>query len=284
MPLRPGASVAGRPNHAPRNRSSRVGALSRPFLLAQISDLHLGERARDGVEPEGCVRAVVGRLEALPNPIDALLISGDLAEHGSRKEYKLAQKLVGGLGVPVHVLPGNHDDRKKMRKSLGIPGEGDAPIDYAVDLGPLRLVVIDSTIPGEDRGDFLPAQLERLEAELAEAPEQPTIVAMHHPPLVTAIADWDSVIMAPADRRALAAVIARHPQVRAIVGGHLHRVTASTLAGRPVLAAPSTYLQARPDFVAETVELYAGAPGFALHALRGEEFSTQVEILASNRP
>jgi 3',5'-cyclic AMP phosphodiesterase CpdA len=139
--------------------------------------------------------------------------------------------------------------------------------------------VIDSTIPGEDRGDFLPEQLERLEAELAEAPEQPTILAMHHPPLVTAIPDWDGVIMAPADRDALAAVVDRHPQVKVIVGGHLHRVTTSTLAGRPVLAAPSTYLQARPDFVAETVELHAGAPGFALHALRDGELSTQVEIV-----
>jgi hypothetical protein len=67
--------------------------------------------------------------------------------------------------------------------------------------------------------------------------------------------------------------------VRAIVAGHLHRVTASTLAGRPVLAAPSTYLQARPDFGAEKVKLYAGAPGFVVHALRGEELSSQIEIV-----
>jgi 3',5'-cyclic AMP phosphodiesterase CpdA len=253
--------------------------LRRPFVLAQISDLHLGEKARDGVEPEGCLRTVVAGLEALPDPIDALLISGDLAEHGSRKEYKLAQELVGGLGVPVHVLPGNHDDRTKLRKSFGIPGEGDAPIDYAVDLGALRLAVIDSTMAGEDRGGFDPGQLERLDAELAAAPGQPAIVAMHHPPLATGMADWDGVNLPPSERGALAEVIARHPQVKAIVGGHLHRVATATLAGRPVLAAPSAYLQARPAFVAEKIKLHAGAPGFALHVLRGEELSIQVEIL-----
>jgi 3',5'-cyclic AMP phosphodiesterase CpdA len=254
--------------------------LSRPLLLAQISDLHLGEPARDGIEPEGCLREVVAALGRLPNRPDAILVSGDLAEHGAAAEYRLAAEAIGALGVPVHVLPGNHDDRATMRAAFAIPGDGDAPVDYSVDLGPLRLVVVDSTIPGEDRGSFEAGQLERLDAELAAAPERPAIVAMHHPPLTTAMADWDGVNLPAPERRALAQVIGRHPHVRAIVGGHLHRLSTSTLAGRPVLAAPSTYLQARPDFVAETVELYAGAPGFALHALRDGELSTQVEILA----
>jgi 3',5'-cyclic AMP phosphodiesterase CpdA len=253
--------------------------LSRAFLLAQISDLHLGEPAVDGVEPEGCLRRVVAALARLPNRPDAVLVSGDLAEHGSAAEYRLAAETIGRLGVPVHVLPGNHDDRATMRAAFAIPGSGDAPIDYAVDLGPLRLLVVDSTIPGADRGGFDPEQLERLDAELAAAPGQPAIVAMHHPPLITAMADWDGVNLPAPERRALAQVIARHPHVRALVGGHLHRVTTATLAGRPVLAAPSTYLQARPDFAAETVALYAGAPGFALHALRDGELSTQLEIL-----
>ncbi|MBS1883057.1 MAG: phosphodiesterase [Actinobacteria bacterium] len=252
--------------------------MDRPFLLAQISDLHLGERARDGVKPKRCLRTVVAALGRLPDPPDAVLVSGDVAEHGAPKEYRLAAKTIGRLGVPIYVLPGNHDDRATMRASFGIPGEGDAPIDYAVDLGPLRLVVVDSTIPGEDRGGFEAGQLERLEAELGASPK-PAIVAMHQPPLTTTMADWDGVNLPAADRGALARVIARHPQVKAIVGGHLHRVASAALAGCPVLAAPSTYLQARPNFAAETVELYGGAPGFAVHVLRGEELSTQVEIV-----
>ncbi len=254
--------------------------MTRPFLLAQISDPHLGERARDGSDPETCLRAVVRALKAMPDRPDAVLVSGDLAEHGKPKEYRLAAKLIGKLGVPIYGLPGNHDDRATMREVLGFadPDGGEAPLDYTVDLGPLRLIVVDSTIPGEDRGSFEPGQLERLDAELGAAPT-PAIVAMHHPPLTTAMPDWDGVNLPAGEREALAATIARHPQAKAVVAGHLHRVTVSSLAGRPVLAAPSTYLQARPDFAGEKVKLYAGAPGFVVHALRGEELSSQIEIV-----
>jgi 3',5'-cyclic AMP phosphodiesterase CpdA len=166
-----------------------------------------------------------------------------------------------------------------MREAFHLPGTGDAPIDYAADLGPLRLLVIDSTIPGEDRGGFEAGQLEWLDGELTRAPEQPTIVAMHQPPLTTAIPDWDGVNMQAAERRALATVIERHPQVGAIVGGHLHRIASSSLAGRPVIAAPSTFVQARPDFETEKVKLRGDYRGFVLHALRGAELSSQVEIV-----
>jgi 3',5'-cyclic AMP phosphodiesterase CpdA len=253
--------------------------LSRPFLLAQISDPHLGEPPIGGVKPKKALREVVAAIGMLPNPVDAILVSGDLAEHGAPEEYALAAELIGTLGIPVHVLPGNKDDRATMRKAFDLPGEADAPIDYAADLGPLRLIVVDSTIPGEDRGDLMPAQLEWLEAELAGAAGRPTIVAMHQPPLVTGMADWDGVIMRPADREALAAVIARHPQVRAIVGGHLHRIAASSLAGRPVIVAPSTFVQARPNFETEKVKLRDNFRGFLLHVLNGDELATQVEIV-----
>jgi 3',5'-cyclic-AMP phosphodiesterase len=253
--------------------------LSRPFILAQISDPHLGEPPIGGVKPKKALREVLAAIEALPNPVDAILVSGDLAEHAKPKEYALARELIGGLGVPVHVLPGNKDDRATMRAAFDLPGEPDAPLDYAADLGPLRLVVLDSTIPGEDRGDFTPAQLEWLEADLSGAPEQPTIVAMHQPPLVTGMADWDSVIMRPEDREALAAVVERHPQVRAIVGGHLHRIATSTLAGRPVVVAPSTFVQARPDYEREKIRLSDFFRGFVLHVLRDGELATQIEIV-----
>jgi 3',5'-cyclic AMP phosphodiesterase CpdA len=181
--------------------------------------------------------------------------------------------------VPIHPLPGNHDDRAAMREAFALAGEPGAPLDYAVDLGPLDLVVVDSTIPGEDPGGFEPEQLRRLDATLAANTGKPTIVATHHPPLPTAIADWDGANMAAAERPALAAVIAAHPHVRVLIGGHLHRVAVSTLAGRPVIAGPSTFVQAHPDFRTETVEMLGSPPGFALHALLGDELSSQIETI-----
>jgi 3',5'-cyclic AMP phosphodiesterase CpdA len=256
--------------------------LARPYLLGQLSDLHLGKAPKDGADPTSSLEAVLAGLARLPNPLDAIVVTGDLTHRGKRAEYRLARELLDTTGVPVHVMPGNHDDRPKMREAFPIPGEGDAPIDYEVDLGPLALVVVDSTAPGEEEpGRFEPAQLERLDGVLADLGDKPTIVAMHHSPLPTAMPGWDGANLIPAEDRALAEVIARHPQVRLLIGGHLHRVATATLAGRPVLSGPSTYLQARPDFATETVEMYPRAPGFALHAFNEGDLSSQVEILPS---
>jgi Icc protein len=254
--------------------------LARPFLLGQLSDLHLGKRPRDGADPTSSLEAVLAGLARLPNPLDAIVVTGDLAHYGKRKEYRLARELLDATGVPVHVMPGNHDDRAKLREAFSLPGEGDAPVDYEVDLGPLALVVVDSTAPGEEEpGRFTLAQLKRLDRVLTDLGDKPTIVAMHHSPLPTAMPGWDGANLIPAEDRALAEVIARHPQVRLIIGGHLHRVATATLAGRPVLSGPSTYLQARPNFDTEQVEMYAGAPGFALHAFNDGDLSSQVEIV-----
>jgi 3',5'-cyclic-AMP phosphodiesterase len=266
---------------AARSALGRVRALARPFILIQISDPHLGEPAIGGVKPKKALREVLAAIAALPDPIDAILVSGDLAEHAAPEEYALAAELIGGLGVPFYVLPGNHDDRATMRAAFDLPGAADAPLDYAVDLGPLRLVVLDSTIPGEDRGGWESGQLDWLDVTLAEAPAQPTILAMHQPPLATGIADWDSVNQPARGRRQLAEVIQRHPQVAAIVGGHLHRIAASTLAGRPVIVAPSTFVQARPNYATERVKLRNQSRGFVVHALLDGELASQVEMLAS---
>jgi 3',5'-cyclic-AMP phosphodiesterase len=106
---------------------------------------------------------------------------------------------------------------------------------------------------------------------------------MHHSPLPTGIREWDQINLVAAEREALAAVVGRHPQVRAIAAGHLHRTAASALAGCPVLSAPSTYFQGRPDFQPQDFEneefVNAGPPGFALHVLLDGELSSQVELL-----
>jgi 3',5'-cyclic-AMP phosphodiesterase len=254
--------------------------LGRPFILAQLSDLHLGDGRKTRGDPAAGLAAAVAALRRLPTPVDAVVVTGDLADHGSAAEYALAHDLLAVLEVPVHVLPGNNDDRAALREAFGLPGEPDDPVDYAVDLGPLDLVVVDSTVPGKTRGVFEPGQLQRLDTTLAANAGKPTVVAMHHPPLTTAIADWDRWNMRAGQRRAIGETIAAHPHVVAIVAGHLHRVAASTLAGRPVISGPSTFTQARPDFRAETVEMNGSPPGFALHALLGDELSSQFETVS----
>jgi 3',5'-cyclic AMP phosphodiesterase CpdA len=150
-------------------------------------------------------------------------------------------------------------------------------VQYAVDLGPLRLLVLDSTRPGEDRGELDADRLAWLDAELAAAPDHMTLLAMHHPPISTGIVAWDELGLPVADRRALGEVLRRHPQVRRLVAGHVHRAIAAELAGRAVLAVPSTYVQARLDFNSVEIELVDDPPGFAVHALLDGELASHVQ-------
>jgi 3',5'-cyclic AMP phosphodiesterase CpdA len=146
-----------------------------------------------------------------------------------------------------------------------------------VDLGPLRIVVVDSTRPGEDRGELDTGRLRWLDTELAGAPDRPTLIALHHPPVSTGVAAWDEIGLPAADRRALGDVLQRHPQVRRIVAGHVHRTISAELAGRAVLAVPSTYVQTRLDFNSDEIETVDEPPGFAVHALLDGELASHVQ-------
>lgn len=248
--------------------------MTKPILLAQLSDLHIGAN-ENGVDPVPHLEAVIEAIRALPDRPDAVLVSGDLTHDGGLTEFELARELLERLQVPLHVFPGNHDDRALLREAFELPGEGE-PVNYSDDVGELRLVVFDSNVPGQDPGRYDVEQLRWLDSELRAQPDRPTLLAMHHPPLATGIREWDEINLEPGQRELLAEVVARHPQMRAIVGGHLHRIAASSLAGCPVISVPSTYLQARPDFGKEDVE-FVPVPGFALHALLDGELSSQVE-------
>lgn len=254
--------------------------MARPFVLLQLSDPHLGA-TWGGDDPVARLRAAVAAVLELPDPPDAVLLSGDLTDNAAPDEYATVREELEPLRAPLFPLPGNHDARAPLREAFGLAGEGEARVDYGAELGPLRLLVLDSTLPGRTEGGFEAAALAWLEAELAAAPQLPTVVATHHTPLATGIPAWDGINVGAAERAALAEVLARHPQVRAIVGGHLHSAAAATLGGRPVLAAPSTYLPTAPRFGTDEVPTFAPGPGgFALHVLRDGDLASHLRWVA----
>jgi 3',5'-cyclic-AMP phosphodiesterase len=230
-----------------------------------------------GCDPVPALAAAVEAVQALRPRPDAVLVSGDLVEHAEDGEYDQVRELLAPIDAPIHVLAGNHDERAALRRHFALPGVKDEPVQYAADLGPLRLVVIDTTRPGEDPGALDEERLSWLDAELQSAPEAPTVLAMHHPPLVTGIPVLDAIGLPAEDRRALAAVVERHPQVRRLVAGHMHRTITAVLAGRAVLAVPSTYMQARLDFLAERLQTVPEPAGFAVHALLDGEVSSHIQ-------
>jgi 3',5'-cyclic AMP phosphodiesterase CpdA len=240
--------------------------MSRPFLLVQLSDPHIGAEWAAS-DPAASLEAAIDAVRALGASPDAVLVSGDLAEHAADKEYEQVRALLGQIDAPSYVLPGNHDDRDALHRHFGVPGAGGEPVQYAVDLGPLRLVVVDSTIPGEDGGELDDGRLSWLEETLAATPDVPTVVAMHHPPFTIGIAPWDAIALRPSDREKLGDILARHEHVERVLVGHVHRAISTQLGGRPVMSVPSTYIQGLLDFSATELALSDDPPGFGVHAL-----------------
>jgi 3',5'-cyclic-AMP phosphodiesterase len=234
------------------------------ILVAQLSDPHVLVGAGDRGSAEALVAAVDAVLALRPLP-DAVLVTGDIADGGAAAEYERAAELLAGLTMPVHVLPGNHDDRDALRERFAVPGSG--PVQYVARAGDLRLVVCDTQRPGHDGGALDGGRLEWLEAQLAAEPQMPTIVAMHHPPVAIGLPVLDAIGVAEPDRTAFAELLSRAPQVRRVVAGHVHRTAVAQLGGRTVFACASTHLQARLEIGSDELALVEETPAFALHAV-----------------
>ena len=209
-------------------------------ILVQLSDLHL----RAGEPGAGAARRLeraIGQLAALQPAPTAVLISGDLVDEPSSEAYEEARRILLELGLPIHAIPGNHDDRDMLRRCFGpSPAPAGSPVNFAVDCGELRLVGLDSVRPGSDAGALDGDQLRWLGETLAEEPERPTLLALHHPPVMSGIRAMDQIALDAEDAGALEALIREHPQVLATTCGHAHTTMLSSFAGRPLLICPST--------------------------------------------
>jgi 3',5'-cyclic AMP phosphodiesterase CpdA len=246
------------------------------FALAQISDAHL--RVDDGGESQRALEAAVQAVAALAPVPQALLVSGDLADTGSREEYELAREMLASLAIPIHVVAGNHDDRDALAACFGVARTDGGLVQYAMRLGPLRLVVSDSVLPGRNEGSFGPERRGWLEEALAADPGTPTIVAMHHPPLKTGIRVIDELGLQPADLEALGEVVARSPQVVRILAGHVHRTIVGALGRCGVFVCPSANLQLRLSTAfSDRIVLAREPAGIGLHVVHSGEIVSHVQ-------
>jgi len=237
--------------------------------IVQIGDLHLGADWVDRDPSRTLARCLdaIGRLDLL---IAAVVILGDLAEHATDTEYLDACAQLRGIDAPIHVAMGNRDDRERVRQHFGFSRQGDAALNYSVDMGPFRVLVLDTSVPGSDAGHLDQRSLRWLHNELLTDMTAPTLLAMHHPPLLTGSPAWDRIALDGESRSSLASELADHQQIRAILGAHLHRPLLTQFVGRPVLVSPSTYAQFPLSLAARTLEPNDEPPGYLVHVITGD--------------
>jgi 3',5'-cyclic-AMP phosphodiesterase len=235
--------------------------------LLQLTDLHCGS-SWAAHDPLDALRTVIDAVRSLPDPPHVVLVTGDLANAGLEEQYAPLPAVLDTLGLPVHVIPGNHDDRAALRRHFALPGTGAEPIQYALELDGLRVLMLDTQRPGETAGELGRARLEWLDARLRDDPRTPTVVAMHHPPFLTGMAEMDPIGLPVADRAAFADILGRHPQVCGVIAGHVHRAITGGVAGRPALTIPSTYCQLPLDLSSTSLRMVDDEPlAFAVHTV-----------------
>jgi Icc protein len=245
----------------------RVAEYPRPdHVIAHISDTHLvaGDAKLYGDVDSGArLSELLERLEGSQVRPDALIFTGDLADTGQPEAYRklrdVVDPLANRLGAEVIWVMGNHDNRAALRGHLLREAPSMAPMDRVHDIAGLRVIVLDTSVPGCHHGELSPAQLDWLAAQLAAPAPFGTILAMHHPPIPSV---QDLAVTVELREQALLAEVLRGKDVRSILAGHLHYSTTATFAGIPVsVAAASCYTQ---DLLAPGTRGRDGAQAFNL--------------------
>ena len=253
--------------------------VAQPFRILHITDPHLHAR-RDarlrGTVTDATLVATLEHALAGSRRADAVMATGDLVQDETRAGYERFRDLLGGLGLPVYCLPGNHDDPVLMREVLAT-----APFQYCgvARHGPWTLILLDSYARGDDGGVLAPAELDRLEQTLAQGASEHYLVALHHHPLPMGSQWLDTVPLRNAAD--FLAVCDRHAAIRAIVWGHVHQSSDRERRGVRLLSTASTCAKFKPG--SEKFAIDTRPPGYRwleLHA-DGRVDTTEVWVESS---
>ncbi len=227
------------------------------MLIAQITDIHLGSIATIGgeeVDPRKALDRAVTHLNTLDPRPDVVLVTGDMTNKATPEEYAELRAGLSPLEPPYFLIPGNHDDRPGLRAAFPDHAElCDNPdfIQYTVEDYPLRLIALDTIVPGKSGGDLCPARLAWLDQRLAEAPDRPTVIFMHHPPFAVGMPGFDAI--GCDNGAALGRILDGYDHVEAVLCGHVHRAISLLWHGTVVHVTPSTTYQYPLDMTGERI-------------------------------
>ncbi|MEV0292342.1 metallophosphoesterase [Nocardia sp. NPDC050710] len=245
------------------------------ITIVQLTDTHLrptGELVHGAIDSHANLIRALDRLIVSGRRIDALVLSGDLADNGAPEAYRRLRAAVepaaDELGAEIVYVMGNHDERVAFgAELLDRDIDRDTPLDRVVEVAGLRIIALDSTIPGHHHGRLTPAQLDRLAAELRTPAPRGTLLVLHHPPVRSPIPGPDFLRL---EHPELLASALTGSDVGMIVCGHNHLTGAAALAGIPVWIGPA--LSYRIDTLAPSGR-HRGITGFGF---------TRIDVLGSS--
>ncbi|WP_431073165.1 metallophosphoesterase [Microbacterium phyllosphaerae] len=213
-------------------------------VIIHVSDPHFlagGARLGGRYDVESNFARTLDAIRTVhPHPA-AIVITGDLTDLGEPDAYRrlrtAVEPVAEELGAPVVWVAGNHDERPALREGLLDQEPSQEPITGVWDLDGLRLIALDTSVPGWHHGDLDDGQLQWLADLLHEPAPHGTLLAMHHPPLPSHVPLFDILELRHQDE--LAEVV-RGSDVRGILAGHLHYSAHGTFAGVPVSVSSAT--------------------------------------------
>ena len=247
------------------------------MLIAQITDIHLGFEPNNPSEfnRKRLDQTLRTLLAMKPRP-DVLLVTGDMADTGDDQvSYRRLKSALANCPIPAWFCMGNHDSRPHFRKYFPHVPEVDGFIQYAIEDYPLRILVLDTLDDGRHSGGFCEVRGRWLSERLAEQPDRPTLLVLHHPPIETGLSWMTENPDAPWVER-LRGIVSASSNIVAMISGHLHRVVVTQWSGTTLVICPSTAPQVALDL--DTIDpdqpdgrpmIVADPPGYAIHHWNG---------------
>ena len=230
-------------SHA-RQNSSKARLPDEALWVLQLSDTHLyadpgGTLA--GVNTLDTMHQTLDMaLRRLPRKPDLLIATGDLVHDASTAGYdRLARSLLQ-LDIPVYCLPGNHDNPKLLAQRMTAMG---VPDNRLLETAHWRILLLDSTVAGQEGGHLAAAELAWLEQQI-QAVDKHLLLCLHHQPIPVGSRWIDA--MALDNGAALVSLVRHYPQVKGVIWGHVHQAFERHEKGVYWLSAPSTCIQFTP--------------------------------------
>lgn len=212
--------------------------MNKSLRFLHITDSHLGNNKGDRLSHIDCDDSLKQVIDLIKNErFDALLITGDIANHGALNAYQRLQIMLAEIKTPIYLLPGNHDNIDAMHQVF-------SGFENNVEFGDWQLILLDSTEGKHYFGQLSIDELQFLEATLQETQAKHSLIALHHPPVDIDSAWMDAMQLK--NKQAFFDIIDRFDSPRAVVWGHIHQEFDQQRKGVRLLSSPSTCSQFLP--------------------------------------